>query len=98
MPDQKMVYESMEAMSKSFDNAGKQIQEMGQSMGKIGDKLQNGALRGKGGDVFASALKETLKSKLDKMAEAMQTLSGDIQAAMSEMKQVEQQDTKVFKG
>jgi WXG100 family type VII secretion target len=98
MPDQKMVYESMEAMSKSFDNAGKQIQEMNQAIAQVAGKLEGGALNGKGGDIFASALKETLKKKLDTMAEAMQTLSGDIKGAMAEMKQVEQQDTKVFKG
>jgi uncharacterized protein YukE len=98
MPDQKMVYASMEDMSKSFDKAKQQLQELNQSTAKVADKLQQGALRGKGGDLFVSALKETLKKKVDDISNAMGDLSAYVTAAMAEMKQVEQQDTKMFKG
>lgn len=98
MPDQKMVYESMEEMSKTFTKGKAQIAEMVTSMNKVAQKLEGGALKGKGGDMFAQALKETLKAKLDKIAQAMQELSTDVSKAMAEMKQVEQQDTKMFKG
>lgn len=98
MPDQKMVYESMEEMSNSFKKASQQLQEMNTAMGQASGKMEGGALKGKGGELFASALKETLKQKIDAISSAMMDLSAYVLAAMSEMKSVEQQDTKMFKG
>lgn len=97
MPDQKMVYASMEDMAKSFDKGAQQIQEMVPAMGKIADQMEQGALKGQGGQVFQAALKETLTKKLNDINKALTDLSGDITKAMTEMKQVEQADTKIFK-
>ena len=98
MPDQKMVYASMEDMAKSFDKGAQQIQDMVPAMAKIADQMEQGALKGQGGQVFQEALKETLTKKLNNIAKALTEMSADVTKAMAEMKSVEQQDTKMFKG
>jgi WXG100 family type VII secretion target len=80
--DVKMVFASMDAMGKEFDDAAKQIGESLEQMKKIAQILEQGALQGKGGDTFVQAIKTKLVPKMDELKRKLEEESKDIKAAV----------------
>lgn len=96
MTDERMVYESMEAMAKAFQDAAKQIDTTKTSTKAISKKLADGALQGHGGEVFQHAINDTLQKKLDKLTKLMNDLEKDVHKAVERNKKVVKDSSKGF--
>jgi WXG100 family type VII secretion target len=82
MTDVRMNYGSMEKMSKEFDGAAKQIEDSTREMRKIAKMMDDGALKGDGGQAFHDAIMQKLVPKMKQLEEKMQELSKDINSAV----------------
>lgn len=84
--DQRMNYDSMAAMSKSFQQAAQQLEDVKQAMAQIANMMEQGALQGTGGKMFESAIKEKLSPKLDDISNSMNDMSKNIDGAVSKIR------------
>jgi WXG100 family type VII secretion target len=96
MPDEKMVYESMEAMAKAFADAQKQLESTRQAMKGSSKSLADEGLVGSGGTKFTQAF-GTLDKKLVKLTSLVQELEKDIHKAVERNKKVVSDSAKEFK-
>lgn len=96
MPDEKMVYPSMEAMAKAFQSAQKQLEATKSAMKGASKTLGDGGLLGSGGQTFQHAMDNVLQKKLDKMVALMARLQKDIDKAIARNKAAVQQAKKGF--
>jgi WXG100 family type VII secretion target len=83
MTDVRMNYGSMEKMAKEFDNAAKQIEDSTRDMRKIAKMMDDGGLKGDGGQAFNDAIMQKLVPKMKQLEEKMQELSRDINGAVA---------------
>jgi uncharacterized protein YukE len=96
MPDERMVYESMDAMAKAFQDAQKQLDNTKSATMAISKKLGDGALQGKGGAAFQHAIEGPLQKKLGKLSDLMKDLEKDIKNAVERNKKVVKDSSKGF--
>ncbi len=96
MPDEKMIYEFMEAMAKAFQNAQKQLAESKSAMKDASKTLGDGGLLGSGGEKFQHAIDNVLQKKIDKIVTLMSRLEKDINKAVQRNKAAVQQSKKGF--
>jgi WXG100 family type VII secretion target len=94
--EMKMVYESVEAMVKTFDQSVEQLQDTMQEMQSIAGVLEDGALLGDGGQAFVEAIRNTFARSMTKLTEKMEELSGDCQAAIEEFQAADSESAGMF--
>ena len=87
MPDVRMNYDTMREMKSAFDQAKGQLEEILESTKKQGSEMEAGALQGQAGETFRAALSGPLASALQKLAEKMGELAGDVDAARRELEE-----------
>lgn len=84
-----MNHNSMEAMSKAFQEAGRTIEATMSEMNNIAQAMEGGALVGLGGDAFRDALNNKLKKRLTALREKMSELQKDIKKAQQANREAE---------
>ncbi len=82
MVDVKMKFSSMEKMEAEFKAASKQINDSMREMRKISKSMEEGALKGMGGDAFRDAIDSKLLPRMLALEEKMIELSSDIDGAV----------------
>ena len=82
MVDVKMKFSSMEKMEAEFKAAAKQIGDSMREMKKISKSMEEGALKGMGGDAFRDAIDSKLLPRMLMLEEKMIELSSDIDGAV----------------
>ncbi len=82
MVDVKMKFSSMEKMEAEFKAASKQIEDSMREMKKISKSMEEGALKGMGGDAFRDAIDSKLLPRMLSLEEKMIELSSDIDGAV----------------
>lgn len=91
MPDElKMDYEMMEAMRQSFENGADQLEEVRVRINQIAEMSEEGALVGKGGTKFQEALTYNLASSVQHLYDKFKELAGDIEGAVSDMRDADE--------
>jgi WXG100 family type VII secretion target len=84
MPDKSgMNYQTMSDMTKQFTAAQKQLQESLQAVKKLAKDMEGGALQGQAGQTFQGAINGPLTKAMQKLAEKMGELAGDVDGARS---------------
>jgi WXG100 family type VII secretion target len=78
----RVVYEDMDAMSKTFRSGAEQLKDTMSEMQSIAGVLEDGALLGQGGDAFVQAIRGKLMPAINRLAEKFEELDGDVQAAV----------------
>ena len=78
MVDVKMKFSSMEKMEAEFKAAAKQISDSMREMKKVSKSMEEGALKGMGGDAFRDAIDQKLLPRMLALEEKMIELSSDI--------------------
>lgn len=94
--EMKMVYESVEAMVKTFDQSVEQLQDTMQEMQSIAGVLEDGALLGDGGQAMVESIRNTFARSLTKLTEKFEELSGDVQSAMESMQAADEESAGMF--
>lgn len=98
MPDVQMDYDLMEEMSKIFQNGATQLGETTQAMEQLANTMEQGALLGEGGDMFADALRSRLGPRLKKLQEKFGELSKDVTGALRDLRDGDKDAASRFKG
>jgi len=93
----KLNYEQAEAMAKTFKEGAAQLQQTMQEMQKLAQMLQEGALLGRGGTEFVSAINSNLCPSVKRMGDKFTELEGDVRAAINFMRQADSESKQQFR-
>lgn len=93
----KLNYELAEAMAKTFKEGAQQLQQTQQEMQKLAQMLQDGALLGRGGNEFVSAIQSNLCPSIGKLTNKFNELEGDVKAAIAAMRQADAESKQQFR-
>jgi WXG100 family type VII secretion target len=97
MPDVQMNYDTMEEMAKIFKNGQNQLADTMKAMEQLAQSMEDGALLGEGGDIFADALRARLAPRIKKLSEKFGELSGDITGAVKDLRDEDKEAASRFK-
>lgn len=86
----KLDYEQAEAMAKTFREGADQLDAIRQEMDAIAATLEGGALLGRAGAGFSEALRNRLITSLAKLRQKFIELEGDVNGAISDMREADQ--------
>jgi uncharacterized protein YukE len=92
----KMDYGLMEEMRQAFIQATQQMDDTLHEAETIGGILEDGALLGTGGDAFVEAIRTGLSRSVGKLRDKFDELAQDIQRAVEEMRQAEEESAGRF--
>jgi WXG100 family type VII secretion target len=98
MPDVQMDYDMMEDMAKLFRDGAQRLGDTMQAMQTIAGRLEDGALLGKGGAALAEAILNRLNSRLGRLEDKLQELSGDVYGALVDLRDGDTEAASRFKG
>jgi WXG100 family type VII secretion target len=98
MPDVQMDYDMMDDMARLFRDGSQQLGDTIQAMQAIAGRLEDGALLGKGGDAFAQAIRNRLISRLGRLQDKLDELSGDVYGALVDLRDGDTEAASRFKG
>ena len=96
MADERMNYQSMEAMSKAFVKAHNDLTTTQKELEKIAKSITDGALLGDAGKAFAELINTTWKDKMSRIEDKMNELAGDVTDAMEANKEAVGQSKDLF--
>lgn len=77
-------YPALEEMAKNCDAFAQRLRQTVSMANQAAQQMQNGAMQGEFGDVFAQAL-GVFQTKVNKLADKFAEEAGDIRGAMSDM-------------
>lgn len=92
----RVVYESMDEMSKTFRQGVEQMQDTMQEMQAVASTLEEGALLGQGGEAFVDAIRSKLSPALSRLTEKFEELDKDVQDAKRYAEQADKQSKGMF--
>lgn len=93
----KLNYEQAEQMAKTFKEGAQQLQQTQQEMQKLAELLQEGALLGRGGKEFVSAIQSNLCPSIGRLQNKFTELEGDVKAAIAAMRQADAESKQQFR-
>lgn len=96
--DVQMNYDTMEEMSKIFQNGAQQLQETGQAMEQLATMMHDGGLLGEGGEKFADALRSRLSKRIHKLSAKFGELAKDVDGAVKDLRDGDKNAASRFKG
>jgi WXG100 family type VII secretion target len=82
----KMDYAKMEQMIQTIKQGSKQLHETMQQMRAVAKSVDDGALRGRGGDAFGAAINSKLLPSIQRLDAKFHELASDLEKAMQDMK------------
>lgn len=88
-------YPALEDMSKQCSQAAQRLRQTTNMANQIAQQMQNGAMMGEFGDVFVQAL-QIFQAKVNKLSDKLAEEASDIQQAMNDMRQADQQAGQKF--
>lgn len=92
----KMNRPKMEAMSAAFQQSAQVTSEVLAEMQKIGGALEDGALLGKAGSLFADTVNSNLVAVLNKFQDKLEELDKDIIGAVEDLYGADQATSGLF--
>lgn len=92
----KLDYGLAEDMVKTFRQGVEQLQDTMQEMQSIANTLEEGALRGQGGEAFVDNIQGKLSHSLSKLTEKFEELAGDVQKAIEYMQEADKKSSSMF--
>ncbi|HRE46782.1 MAG TPA: WXG100 family type VII secretion target [Aggregatilineales bacterium] len=95
--DVQIDYEMADEAVKLFANGQQQLNETLQAMEQLANTMEQGALLGDGGDMFAQALRSRLGPRLRKLAAKLGEISKDIKAASADIRAADTKGKQGFK-
>lgn len=96
--DVQMDYEVMEKMRDVFKNGSDQLGETLNVMNNLAQMMEQGALLGDGGELFAQALRSRLAKKLQNLQRKFAELSQDVNGAVRDLRDGDKEAASRFKG
>jgi len=94
----RLDYDLAEEMSKTFNAGAEQLQDTMQEMQTIANMLEEGALLGRGGQVFVDAIRSKLCPSIAKLTDKFNELDGDVKSAVQSMQEADQKSASMMGG
>ncbi|HSQ17722.1 MAG TPA: WXG100 family type VII secretion target [Anaerolineales bacterium] len=95
----KMDYGAMEDMAQTFRESGQTLEDIMHEMESVAASMEGGALLGRGGQAWVSAIRERLiRTRLQKLTDKMNELSMDIYGALVDLRDGDHESQSRFKG
>jgi WXG100 family type VII secretion target len=94
----KLNYELAEEMVRIFKQSVEQLQDTMQEMQSVANTLEEGALLGRGGAMFTDAIRGRLCPSISRLTEKFEELAGDVNVAINEMREADQETSGKFSG
>lgn len=95
----KMDYGAMEEMAQTFRDAASSLEDIMREMESVASSMEGGALLGRGGELWVSAVRERLvRVRLAKLADKMTELNQDIYGALVDLRDGDHESQSRFKG
>lgn len=98
MPDVQMDFDLMEDMSRLFKQGAQQLEDTIRSMQNIAQRLEDGALLGRGGDALANGIRDKLNTSIAALQEKLDELSMDVTGALVDLRDGDTEAASRFKG
>jgi WXG100 family type VII secretion target len=92
----RLVYQSAEDMSAAFKEGAEKLQDVSQEMQNLASTLEDGALKGTGGEAFVDAIRSKLAPSLARFIAKFNELDGDVQKAVAAMRQADQKSKQML--
>lgn len=92
----KLDYPKAEEMARTFQTGAEQLQDTAQEMQNIATTLEEGALLGRGGSACVESIRSKLCPSLARLVEKFREMDGDVQAAITAMKQADEESKQQF--
>jgi len=92
----RLVYGTAEEMSAAFKQGAENLQDISQEMQSLASTLEEGALKGTGGQAFVEAIRGKLTPSLAKFIEKFNELDTDVQKAIQAMRRADEKSKKML--
>jgi uncharacterized protein YukE len=92
----KLNYGMAEDMVRTFEQGVEQLQDTMQEIQQIANILEEGALLGRGGEMYVNAIRSNLSPSLAKLTDKFQELAGDVNMAIEFMKAADAESRSKF--
>jgi uncharacterized protein YukE len=97
MAVQKMDYDQADEMIFQLRSSAEQIEELMRMVQQIAGKMDEGALVGRGGTAFTSALRERFSPALQRLSEKLKEQAEYVLTEKHDMMEAERRNTSLFK-
>jgi WXG100 family type VII secretion target len=94
----RLNYDLAAEMAKTFQDGAEALQDTMQEMQNIANILADGALLGRAGATFVEAIRNKLCPSIAKLTDKFTELKGDVEKAVEDMKQADQESASQFGG
>jgi uncharacterized protein YukE len=97
MSEQRMDYDQAEEMSRELDMAAEKLQEMIANMQGVAERLEGGALLGRGGDAMVLALRSRFCPAIERLSEKLKEQAEYVRTEMYDMMEAERRISGLFR-
>ena len=97
MTDVQMDFDLMEDMARLFREGSQHLEDLIRVMQDIANRLDDGALLGRGGQAFAEAIRNNLNSRVGMLEDKLQELGMDVYGALVDLRDGDTEAASRFK-
>lgn len=97
MTDVQMDFDMMEDMARLFREGAQHMEDLIRAMQDVANRLDDGALLGRGGQAFAEAIRDKLNSRVGMLQDKLEELSMDVYGALVDLRDGDTEAASRFK-
>jgi len=97
MTDVQMDFDLMEDMARLFKEGSQHMEDLIRAMQEIANRLDDGALLGRGGHAFSEAIRDKLNSRIGLLQDKLDELSLDVYGALVDLRDGDTESASRFK-
>ncbi len=97
MTDVQMDFDMMEDMARLFKEGSQHMEDLIRAMQDIANRLDDGALLGRGGQAFAEAIRDKLNSRIGLLQDKLDEMSLDVYGALVDLRDGDTEAASRFK-
>lgn len=97
MTDVQMDFDMMEDMARLFREGAQHMEDLIRAMQDIANRLDDGALLGRGGQAFSEAIRDKLNTRIGMLQDKLEELSFDVYGALVDLRDGDTEAASRFK-
>lgn len=97
MTDVQMDFDMMEDMARLFREGAQHMDDLIRAMQDVANRLDDGALLGRGGQAFSEAIRDKLNTRIGMLQDKLSELSMDVYGALVDLRDGDTEAASRFK-
>lgn len=97
MTDVQMDFDMMEDMARLFREGAQHMDDLIRAMQEVANRLDDGALLGRGGQAFSEAIRDKLNTRIGMLQDKLSELSMDVYGALVDLRDGDTEAASRFK-